>query len=297
MKTPMSTTLRAAGLLAAVLASGAVATTSPSLAAGGEPVHIDRQDWSFAGFFGQFDRPQLRRGFQVYKDVCSSCHGLDRVYFRNLAEPGGPMFDEAAVKALATDWPNQVTDGPNDEGAMFERPALLSDPILGPYKNEKQARASQNGALPPDLSNIIKARTIESHDAWYVQVFKMGRDILTGYQEAGADYVFALLTGYAEPPAGFELSEGMNYNKAFPGHQIAMMQPIPAEGAVEYQENAGAKSSLEQNARDVTAFLAWASDPSLEARKRIGWQVMLYLLITTVLLFIAKRRIWARVEH
>ena len=180
---------------------------------------------------------------------------------------------------------------------MFERPALLSDRIQGPYRNEQQARAAQGGALPPDLSNIIKARTIENHDAWYAHVLSMGSDILTGYQEAGADYVYALLTGYAEPPPGFEMSEGMNYNKAFPGHQIAMAQPIPAEGAVEYQENAGAKSSLEQNAKDVTAFLAWASDPSLEARKRIGWQVMLYLLITTVLLYIAKRRIWARVKH
>lgn len=291
----MSTTLRAAAVLAAILTTGALAT-GPGHAAG-EPIHIARQDWSFAGFFGQFDRPQLRRGFQVYKEVCSACHGLSRVYFRNLAEPGGPMFDEAAVKALAAEWPNQITDGPNDEGQMFERPARLSDPILGPYKNEQEARAAQNGALPPDLSNIIKARMIENHDPWYIHIFKMGRDILSGYQEAGADYVYALLTGYAEPPAGFELSEGMSYNKAFPGHQIAMAPPIPPEGAVEYQENAGAKSSLEQNARDVTAFLTWASDPSLESRKRIGWQVMLYLLVTTILLYIAKQRIWARVKH
>jgi len=294
MKKLMSTTLRAAAVVAA-LATGA-ALPSTVNAAGGEPVHIERQDWSFGGFFGHFDRPQLRRGFQVYQEVCAACHGLSRVYFRNLAEPGGPEFDEAAVKALAAGWPNKITDGPNDQGDMFERPALLSDPILGPYKNEKQARAAQNGAFPPDLSNIIKARTIENHEPWYIHVFNMARDILTGYQEAGADYVHAVLTGYAEAPAGFQLSEGMNYNKVFPGHQIAMPQPISAEG-IQYQENAGAKSSLEQNSRDVTAFLAWASDPSLEARKRIGWQVMLYLLVTTVLLYIAKRRIWARVEH
>lgn len=295
MKMLMSNTLRTAGLLAAVLATTAL-TAAPSNAAGGEPIHIEREDWTFGGFFGHFDRPQLRRGFQVYKDVCSACHGLSRVYFRNLAEPGGPMFEEASVQALAKDWPNQITDGPNDEGNMFQRPAKLSDPILGPYKNEKEARFVNNGAYPPDLSNIIKARTIENHDAWYAHVFKMGRDILTGYQESGADYVHALLTGYSDPPAGFQLSEGMHYNKAFPGHQIAMNPPIPPEGAVEYQENAGAKSSLEQNARDVTAFLTWASDPSLESRKRIGWQVMLYLLVTTVLLYIAKHRIWARVK-
>jgi ubiquinol-cytochrome c reductase cytochrome c1 subunit len=296
MKMLKRTSLRAAGLVAAVFATTAVAT-APAIAAGGEPIKIERQDWPFAGFFGEFDRAQLRRGFQVYKEVCAACHGLNRVYFRNLVEPGGPMFDEKAVQALAKEWPNQITDGPNDEGNMFERPALLSDPIRGPYKNDNEARALHNGALPPDLSNIVKARTIENHDAWYAHVFSMGRDILTGYQEAGADYLHALLVGYADAPAGFQLGEGMHYNKAFPGHQIAMNPPLMPEGSVEYQENAGAKSSLEQNARDVTAFLTWASDPSLDARKRIGWQVMLYLLVTTVLLYIAKGRIWARIKH
>ncbi len=274
-----------------------VSALIPAHAAGGEPIDIERQDWSFAGFFGQFDKPQLQRGFQVYQEVCAACHGLKRVYFRNLGEKGGPEFPVESVKQLAKDWPNQITDGPNEEGEMFERPPKLSDPILGPFKNDNQARSLNNGALPVDLSLITKARTIENHQPWHQHILTMIKDVFTGYQEAGADYVYALLTGYKDEPADFKMSEGMYYNKVFPGHQIAMVQPIADDGSVEYQENAGAKSSLEQNAKDVTAFLAWAADPSLETRKYIGWHVMLYLLVTTILLYIAKKRVWANVKH
>ncbi|MDX2260034.1 MAG: cytochrome c1 [Hyphomicrobiaceae bacterium] len=277
-------------------AAGLAVIAGPAAAAGGEPIHIERQPWAHSGFFGQHDQAQLRRGFQVYQEVCSACHGLNRVYWRNLVEPGGPEFDEEAVKALAKEWPNQITDGPNDEGQMFERPALLSDPIRGPYKNEKEARAAQNGAYPPDLSLITRARMVENHAAWYAHVPLMVKDVLTGYQEGGADYLYALLTGYKDAPAGFQLGDGMNYNAAYPGHQIAMPSVLDG-GPVTYQDNAGATSSMEQNAKDVTAFLAWAADPSLNARKRIGWQVMLYLLVTTILLYLAKHRIWARVAH
>lgn len=268
-----------------------------AVAAGGEAIHYERHEWSFGGVGGQYDRAQLRRGFQVYKDVCAACHALERVRFRNLVEPGGPEFNEDAVKALAAEWPNQITDGPNDEGEMFERAPKLSDKIKGPYRNEQEARALQNGAYPPDLSLIVRARSVHSEAPWYIHVLLMARDILTGYSEGGADYLYSLLTGYSEPPEGFHLAEGMNYNKYFPGHQIAMVQPIPEGGAVEYQENAGATASLEQNAEDVTAFLAWAADPSLNQRKQLGWTVLLYLLITTVLLYLAKKRIWARVKH
>jgi len=270
----------------------------PALAAGGgEAIHFERHDWSFSGMGGQYDRNQLRRGFQVYKDVCASCHALERVKFRNLVQPGGPEFDEEAVKALAAEWPNKITDGPNDEGAMFEREPKLSDKVKGPFKNEQEARSIHNGAYPPDLSLIARARNVHNEAAWYIHVPMMVRDVLTGYAEGGPDYIYALLTGYKEAPEGFHLSEGMNYNTHFPGHQIAMVQPIPEGGAVEYQENAGAKASLEQNAKDVTAFLAWAADPSLNERKKLGWTVMLYLLITTLLLYFAKKRIWARVKH
>jgi ubiquinol-cytochrome c reductase cytochrome c1 subunit len=286
-------------LASALFAVAAVLTCGQgaAYAAGGEPIHYERQGWSFGGLGGQYDRAQLRRGFQVYKEVCSACHGLERVKFRNLVQPGGPQFDEDGVKALAAEWPNQIEDGPNDEGDMFERPAKLSDEIKGPYKNEKQARSINNGAYPPDLSLIVRARNIHSETPWYIHVPMMARDILTGYSEGGADYVYSVLTGYEEPPEGFHLSEGMNYNKAFPGHQIAMVQPIPEGGAVEYQEGAGAITSLPQNAEDVVAFLAWASDPSLDQRKQLGWSVMVYLIITTVLLYLAKKRIWSRVKH
>lgn len=286
--------------LRAVFAAGAAlcaVTGSVYAAGGGEEVHIERHEWHFGGITGQYDKNQLRRGFQVYKEVCAACHGLERVRFRNLVEPGGPEFDEEAVKALAAEWPNQIVDGPNDDGEMFERPAKLSDIMKGPYKNDKEARSIQGGALPPDLSLITRARGVHGDQSWWVHVPAMLRDILTGYQEGGADYLYALLTGYKEAPEGFQLSEGMNYNAYFPGHQIAMAQPIDDEGSVEYQENAGAKSSLKQNAEDVTAFLYWAADPSLNARKQLGWSVMIYLLITTVLLYFAKKSIWRGVKH
>ena len=192
----------------------------------GHGAEIERQQWSFGGFKGQYDKAQLQRGFQIYKEVCSACHGLNRVNFRNLVQPGGPEFPEAAVKALAAEWPNQITDGPNDEGKMFERPALLSDPIRGPYKNEKEARAAQNGALPPDLSLIAKARGVHRDPSWWTHPFLMLGDIFKSYQEGGADYIHALLAGYVDAPADVKVSEGMYYNVAFPGHQLAMPPPL-----------------------------------------------------------------------
>lgn len=306
-------------------------------AAGSAP-HIERQEWTFEGVKGQFDRAQLQRGFQIYKEVCSACHGLKRVYWRNLVEKGGPEFPVEAVKALAGEWPNQITDGPNDSGEMFERPALLSDPILGPYKNEKAARAAQNGALPPDLSLIARARNPEYHGSVFGHPTHMIRDIVSAYQEGGPDYIHALLTGYKEIPsyvrdekgvlhsAGTEaagskavescvsitkgeegnpdtcvtLSEGMNYNAAFPGGQIAM-PPMLSDGAVQYMKgtagSAVAPETVDQYARDIASFLAWAADPHLNVRKQIGWQALLFILVTTVLLFIGKKRIWSRVEH
>lgn len=293
-----NTSLRdALGALALALPLALVlplATPLPAAAAGGEPILIDKQVWPFAGFTGQYDKAQLQRGFQVYQENCSACHGLKRLSFRNLVQPGGPEFPEEAVKALAAAWPNKITDGPDDQGKMFERPAKLSDPMLGPHKNEQEARSVFNGALPPDLSVIAKARTIEPNAPWYTHIFLMARDILTGYQEAGPDYIYALLTGYQEPPKGVKLGDGMSYNAVYPGHQIAMVQPLAQDNFIKYQDGTG---SLDANARDVTAFLAWAADPSLNARKRIGWQVMLYLLVTTLLLYLAKKRIWARVAH
>lgn len=300
--------------LAAILAAAAaLSLTAPAAGAAGGGAHIERQSWPFAGFSGQYDKQQLQRGFKIYQESCANCHGLNRLSWRNLVQPGGPEFPEEAVKALAASWPNQIAET-NDEGELarvkkdkdgkvvgFEyvkRPAKLSDPILGPYANEAQARAAQNGALPPDLSLITKARNVENHSGWVKHVLiDMPKDMLTGFQEGGADYLYALLTGYADPPAGFTLGEGMQYNVAFPGNQIAMIPPLSKDNVIAYEEGAGAKASLEQNARDIAAFLSWAGDPTLNDRKRIGWQVLLYLLITTVLLYLAKKRIWSRIAH
>jgi ubiquinol-cytochrome c reductase cytochrome c1 subunit len=270
-----------------------LAISSVSAEEAGHP-EIQRQKWAFSGFTGQFDRAQLQRGFQVYKEVCSNCHGLKRLYFRNLVQPGGPEFPEDAVKQLAASWPNQITDGPNDEGKMFERPPLLSDPIRGPYHNDKEARAIQNGALPPDLTLIARARGVERNPSWWVHPFLMLGDIANAYQEGGADYVYALLTGFADPPSDFKLVDGKFYNKAFPGHQISMPPPL-SDGAVAYQD--GTPPTVDNYSRDVVAFLSWTADPSFDQRKRLGWQVILYLIVTTVLLYLGKKRIWAGIKH
>lgn len=285
--------------IAAIMATViSLVATAPVFAAGDHvPQHVERLDWSFAGVGGQYDRAQLQRGFQVFQQVCTACHGLKYVRFRNLSESGGPQFPVEAVKGLAASWPYQITDGPNDEGKMIERLPGLADPIVGPYKNDQEARAVQGGALPPDLSLIVKARTVESHAPWYTHWFWMLADIATGYEEAGANYLYALLTGYEEAPAGAEMGEGMYYNRAFPGHQLAMAPPLSNDNFIEYQPDAGAKGSLDQNAKDLTAFLSWAADPSLDARKKLGWQVLLYLFITTLLLYAVKKRVWARAKN
>ncbi len=275
-------------LIAATVTSGSVLAADTA-----HPV-IERQTWPFAGFTGQFDKAQLQRGFQVYKDVCAACHGLKRLSFRNLVQPGGPEFPEASVKELAATWPNQITDGPNEEGKMFERPPLLSDPIRGPYHNDQEARAAQNGALPPDLSLMARARDAARDSSWWMHPFLMLGDIAKGYSEGGADYLYALLTGYSEPPADFHVTEGQFYNKAFPGHQISMPPPL-AEGSVTYQD--GTPPTVENYAKDVVAFMAWAADPALDQRKQLGWQVLLFLIVTTVLLYFGKKRIWANIKH
>lgn len=288
---------RLTALLLLALAALAPADVAFAEEEAADEIVIERQHWSFSGFTGQYDRAQLQRGFQVFQQVCTACHGLKRVRFRNLAEPGGPEFPEAAVKALAASWPYKISGELDDQGHPVDRLPGLADPIVGPYKNDKEARAAQNGALPPDLSLIVKARNVENHAPWYIHWFDMLADVATGHQEGGADYVYALLTGYHDAPAKVQMNEGMYYNVAFPGHQLAMPAPLSKDAVTEYQPDSGATASFEQNARDVTAFLAWASDPSLDSRKQLGWLVLLYLAITTVLLYLAKRHIWSRIKH
>lgn len=259
------------GKLASLLSVGFLCAASvlatPAHAAGDAPA-IAAQSWSFNGPFGHYDRAQLQRGFQVYKEVCAGCHGLKFLSFRNLGEKGGPEFSEEAVKVLAAEV--EVQDGPNDEGEMFDRPARPSDAFPSPFPNAQAARAANNGAYPPDLSVMAKART------------------------GGPDYLYALLAGYADAPEGVTLSEGMNYNKAFPGHQIAMAAPLSDE-AVEYTD--GTPATLDNHARDVSAFLMWAAEPKLEERLRIGFRFMIYLVLLTGFLYLAKRRVWSGLKH
>ena len=264
-----------------------------ALAAGGD-IEIKRNKWSFAGITGHYDQNQLQRGFQVYREVCAACHGLDRIAFRNLVQSGGPHFPKDAVEALAKEY--EVDARPNDEGEVVKRPAKLSDNFPPLYANEQAARATHNGALPPDLSIIAKARGVAYVGPWYLHPWAMLKDMVNGYQEGGADYLVALLTGYKDPPKKIEMGDGMNYNAYYPGHQIAMANPFSGgDGQVEYQD--GTPATVANYAKDVSAFLSWTSDPSLDQRKQIGWQVLIYLLITSILLYIAKRRVWASMKH
>jgi ubiquinol-cytochrome c reductase cytochrome c1 subunit len=228
------------------------------------------QDWTFDGLFGHFDRAQLKRGYQVFQEVCSACHSLRQIYYRNLSEIG---FTEDEVKNIAAEF--EVPRGPDGEGETHAdgepimRPAKPFDKLVNPYANEQAARAANNGALPPDLSLVTKAR------------------------KGGADYLHAMLTGYSDPPEGFKLQDGMSYNVYFPGAQIAMAPPVEDE-AVEYAD--GTKASKDQVARDISAFLTWAAEPELEDRKRIGLKVMIFLIIFTAMLYAVKRRVWAKLH-
>ena len=278
-------------VLAGVAFATPFAAPSALAAGGGELPHIERQSWTFGGVRGYFDNEQLKRGYLVYKEVCSSCHGMKQLSFRNLAEPGGPEFPEESVKSLASTF--QIVDGPNDQGKMFKRPARLSDRIPSPFSNEPEARSANNGALPPDFSVIAKARSVEVDRPFWRIPDAMIRDIFTGYQEGGADYIYALLTGYTKAPAGVKLADGMNYNTVFAGNQIAMAPPI-SDGQVKYTD--GTPATVEHYSRDVVAFMAWAADPKLEDRKRMGLIAMIYLLITALLLYFAKKRIWSSVH-
>ena len=247
-------------LLAVAVVAGLAA--SPAYAAGGhEP---EKQDWSFNGVLGSFDKPALRRGYQVYTEVCSFCHGVEFIAFRNLTKIG-LTEDEAKAVAEAA----QIEDGPDENGLMYMRAGRLSDRLPSPFPNENAARASNGGALPPDLSLITKARRF------------------------GPDYLFALLTGYEEPPEDVEIAPGMNYNPFFSGEQIAMFSPL-FEGAVFYED--GTEATIEQMAEDITQFLMWTAEPKLEDRKRMGLGTMIFLVLLTGMFIAVKRQVWADVH-
>ena len=239
-------------------------------------------DWSFDGIFGHYDRASLQRGMQVYKEVCAACHGMRLLAYRNLMDLG---YSEAQVKAFASQYEVQNED-PNDEGEMFNRPALPSDRFVSPFPNEQAARASNGGALPVDLSLIVKARA------------------------GGADYIYSVLSGYAEAPKDLKKPDTLHYNPYFPGDVSAywkgdphhapkggMIAMPPPLGTDKVTFDDGKPSTVAQQARDVTAFLAWASEPKMEERKQFGLGAMIYLLLFTVLLWFSYKRIWRNVAH
>jgi len=249
-------------LLALALSSG-ILGAGAAMAAEAE-VSLPNRDWSFEGIFGTYNRAELRRGYQVYSEVCSACHSLKFVRYRNLQEIG---FTEDEVKAIAES--ATVIDGPGEDGEMFERPGRPSDAFVPPFPNDQAAMAANGGALPPDLSLMTKAR------------------------KGGPDYVNAILLGYVDPPADVQIQPGLYYNAYFPGHQIAMPPPL-SDDQVTYED--GTPATVAQMAHDVTVFLNWAAEPELEVRKRTGVKTLLFLIVLTGMLYAAKRKIWAGVH-
>jgi ubiquinol-cytochrome c reductase cytochrome c1 subunit len=250
------------------------------------PIHKPAElDWSFAGPFGVYDKGQLQRGFKIYREVCSACHSMNLVPFRALEGLG---YSEAQVKAVAAEY--TVTDGPNADGEMFERPGIPSDHFPSPFPNQEAAAAANNGAAPPDFSLIAKARGVERGFPTFVF------DIFTQYAENGPDYIHALLTGYdQEPPAGMEIAEGTYYNPYFiAGKSLAMAKPL-SDGQVTYED--GSPETVDQYARDVSAFLMWAAEPHLEDRKKTGFRVIVFMLLFAAMVYLTKRKIWADTAH
>jgi len=249
-------------LVIAAALLGGISTAQAS----GAKIELPDIDWSWEGPFGSFDKAQLQRGLQVYTEVCRTCHSLSLLAYRDIAALG---YNDDEIKAYAGNY--EVQDGPNDEGEMFTRPAIPSDRFVPPFPNDNAARASNNGAFPPDLSLITKAR------------------------KNGANYVYAIMIGYGdEAPEGVELADGMAYHKYFSGHQIAMPQPLYGED-VEYAD--GTEPTLDQEARDITAFLAWAAEPELEQRKAMGIKVLLFLGVLFVMAVAVKKAVWRDVNH
>ena len=230
-------------------------------------INFIETNWSFNGLFGTFDRASLQRGYQVYKEVCSGCHSVQHLSYRNLSEKGGPEFSIEEAKALASQF--EVEDGPNSDGEMFMRTGRLSDKFVSPYPNVEASTSANGGAYPPDMSVLAKARA------------------------GGADYIYSLLLGYEEAPAGFELDDGVYYNKYMPGNKIKMSEPI-SDGIVEYSD--GTNSTKEQIAKDVTAFLVWTSEPHLESQHRMGFKAIIYLIILIILVYLSKKKVWSRFD-
>ena len=229
-----------------------------------DPIKVN---WSFKELTGKFDRASLQRGFQVYKEVCASCHSMQYLSYRNLGEPGGPEFTQEEVKAIAASV--EIEDGPDSQGEMFTRPGKPSDKFKSPYPNVEASTVANGGAYPPDMSVLVKARP------------------------GGADYMYSVLMGYEEPPAGMKLDDGVYYNKYMIGQKIKMASPL-SDGIVEYSD--GTEATMDQMAKDVTTFLAWAAEPELEIRHKLGFKVIIYLVLLSILVYLSMKKIWSRID-
>lgn len=282
------------GMQLTALVASLLAASSQSRAAGeeGTPTHFplikpERQDWSFSGPLGRYDPAQLRRGLEIYMEVCDFCHGLSLVAFRTLADPAGPALSDEAMRAIAASYP--VVDGEDAKGNPVRRPGRASDYFPDPFANPEAAAANNNGAVPPDLSLVAKARGIAYGFPQFIV------DGLIPYQEGGPDYVHALLTGYREPPEGLELPPGTSYNPFFASGLAIAMPPQLFDDVVTYTD--GTPQTADQYARDIAAFLMWAAEPRLVERKRLGLEVIIFLVVFVGLLYFTKRRVWAPVAH
>jgi ubiquinol-cytochrome c reductase cytochrome b/c1 subunit len=259
------------------------AFTAPAIAQT-EQVIPPQLKWSFSGPFGKYDTAQLQRGFKIYKEVCSACHSIDMLSFRNLSDPGGPGYSEAQVEAIAADYKIKDLD---DKGEPIDRAGRPADHFPAPFANDLAAKAANGGTAPPDMSTLAKARSYSRGFPWFVF------DFFTQYQEQGPDYIAALLKGFQPAPKGFTVPPGGNYNEYFPGHNIAMPPPLQ-NGQVTYDD--GSPATLEQYSQDVAAFLMWVSEPHMVARKRIGFQVIVFLIVLAGLLYFTKKKVWYDLE-
>jgi cytochrome c1 len=267
---------------ALVLAAVLVAIAPPASAE--DQVPPPRVKWSFAGPFGKYDEAQLQRGFKIYREVCANCHSMEMLTFRNLAEPGGPGYTEEQAAAVAAEYKVKDLD---EQGNPTERPGRPADHFPSPFANELAAKAANGGTAPPDMSSLAKARTYLRGFPWFVF------DMVTQYQEQGPDYIAAYISGYKEAPKGFTVPPGGHYNEYFPGHVTAMPQPLQP-GQVTYDD--GTPATMQHYSQDIAAFLMWAAEPHLVQRKRIGFQVMIFLIVLSGLLYFTKKKVWSAVH-
>lgn len=276
--------IKAKSILTALVVAGAMAFSSAQAAeSGGHEAEL--QKWSFAGLFGTYDKHQLQRGFQVFREVCANCHSANLIAFRTLAEDGGPEFSEDQVKALAAEY--IILDPEAEDG---ERSAVAADRWPSPFASDQDARDANNGIVPPDFSVLAKARGIhQKFPYWAFNYF-------TAYQEGGPDYIYNLLVSYEDPPLDYELGEGQAYN-SFLGAGFSMLKPLEDEFVIYEGDGEAVPMTVEQYSKDVSAFMMWMADPHLVSRKQMGFRALTFLIVLAGLMYLIKRKVWADIKH